>query len=167
MDFLGGKLDMTNCLLSCSNNGRCDITDGKAKCKCYPHYAGPACEIDLKPCSTKPCLNNGTCHQNLTTYTFNCECTQFYEGIFCQNKIDICMNETCSKNGNCKDVDNVPKCFCFYLFLGEKCEIQSESKKAIVKAVSTTSAVAITVIGFFYTSFIVLDILRFFFSCGL
>lgn len=154
---------MVNCITNCSNHGNCTYsTSNKFVCKCEDYFSGQSCQADIRPCSAKPCLNNGTCIQNLTSGSFRCECGSIYEGIYCQIKKDICQNETCSKKGNCVDVENKPKCSCFSLYFGDKCEIESNEKKIIKSVVSTASIIAIITLVIFYLSCFCCDLSSFF-----
>lgn len=155
---------MGDCISNCSNHGNCTFLNIKKYiCKCEKFYSGQSCQVDLRPCSSKPCMNNGTCIQNLTSEIFSCNCGEFYEGVNCEIKKNVCQNETCSKNGNCKDFDNQPKCSCFSLFLGDKCEIESNEKKIVKSVVTTASLIAIIVLTLFCLSCICCDLLS---LCG-
>lgn len=130
------------------------------------YFTGATCATDLRPCSVNPCMNNGTCIQNITDITnpsYYCDCGQYYEGIFCQTKIDVCKNETCSRQGSCIDVDNQPKCVCFNSYLGDKCDTLSESLKTTKRVVTTASVIAILTLIALYSSFVLCDIHKFFF----
>ena len=161
------NIDMSNCLLNCSSNGFCkNSASGNALvCDCNQYFVGPACQIDLRPCSSNPCLNNGTCVQNITDIsnpTYFCECDKYYEGSVCQNKIDLCQNQTCSKQGNCIEVNNEPVCSCHYLFEGSNCESESQTLKTVKSLISTASVIAILTIVFFYSLIIASDVLNIF-----
>lgn len=138
--------DLSGCLVNCSNNGRCnfDITLNAFYCVCDSIYSsGSACQLDTRPCSSNPCLNNASCfdysnflNNNLsimTNTTFNCLCDKYHEGLYCESKIDLCKNETCSGNGICQDLNNKPTCKCFSLYLGEKCDQQSSELRAVIR----------------------------------
>ena len=118
VDLFTQNVDINNCLLDCSSNGLCKYlaNTNSFGCECNNYFTGPSCQTDLRPCSSNPCMNNGTCIQNITDLsnpTYYCECDKFYEGSLCQNKIDLCKNQTCSKKGNCIEVNNEPICRCF------------------------------------------------------
>ena len=136
-------------------------TELKFICACNLYYTGPYCSTDLRPCSSSPCMNNGTCIQNITNLSnssFYCDCGLYYEGEVCQTKKDVCKNETCSNQGKCKDINNKPKCECLNLYLGEKCEITSEALKVIQRTISITSIIAIVIIFCFYFLIISMDL---------
>ncbi|RNA34389.1 von Willebrand factor type EGF and pentraxin domain-containing 1 [Brachionus plicatilis] len=142
---LSSSADLTDCLGNCSNQGTCKKNNLKYFCSCAAHYGGSACQLNLKPCSSNPCLNRGLCIEDLEKSTYQCNCTHLYEGKNCQIKKDVCSNETCSLHGYCIDENDLPKCKCFYLYSGEKCEIESREKK-IQKFVVTTSTI-IAILG--------------------
>lgn len=124
------------------------------------------CEKDLRPCSSYPCLKNGTCTNlmNGTVYDFECKCKFPYFGRYCEQKIKLCLNVTCSKQGWCYENDTIPMCKCFTGFDGLNCEIVSqELMKA--KAISNVAAyLAIGCIVVFFSVFIFMDISKIFIS---
>lgn len=165
MDLFKDNYDLSDCISNCTNNGLCKYSNIGLKfiCVCNLYYSGPYCSTDLRPCSSSPCMNNGTCIQNITDLaspTSYCECGQYYEADVCQTKKDICQNETCSNHGKCKDVNNKPKCECFSLYLGENCEITSDALKVIQKTISISSIIAIVILCCFYLFILSSDLLK-------
>ena len=163
LNILTSTADVNNCLSNCSQNGLCSFLPiaNKFVCECNLYFTDASCSTDIRPCSSNPCLNNGTCTQNLTDLsnpTYNCECGAFYYGSVCQYKIDVCQNETCSHNGNCIDLNNHPKCVCFSSFLGDECQTMSESLKSVKRVITTASVIAILTILTFYSIFILFDV---------
>ena len=152
---------MSGCIVNCTNRGNCkyDSPSNKYVCACDEYFSGKSCEIDTRACSSNPCMNNATCidvysnSSSIATSTFRCECQIGYEGDYCETKLNICANETCSNNGNCEDLDNVPKCKCFSMYEGEKCDVQSSELKTIKTIVSMTSIIAVAVIICFFLLF--------------
>ena len=173
LQLLNSNYDMSGCIVNCSNHGTCkfDSTGNKFVCICDDYFTGTACQTDSRACSSNPCLNNATCvdvysnstsnNSSLGSWTFSCECQKSYEGVFCQNKINICANETCSSNGVCEDVNNVPKCKCFSMYDGEKCNIQSSELKAVKTMISMTSVIAIIVLICFYLIILIMDLIEY------
>lgn len=162
-EILSSTKDITNCLSNCSSHGKCKYLASlnSFKCECDSFYSGYSCQQDIRPCSTQPCLNNGTCLEgNSSSNEFNCDCGKYYYGARCENKVDLCQNETCSNNGNCIRMENNNvKCSCFYLFIGEKCQTVSEEKLIIKTFLKTSSIIAIVFITFIYVLFLINDIL--------
>ena len=92
--------------------------------------------------------------------SFSCLCDKFYEGSFCESKVDICKNETCSGNGNCKDVNDQPKCECFAMYSGEKCETQSNELKTVKAIITFTSIIAVIFVIAFYCCILCMDLTK-------
>lgn len=62
---------------------------------------GHTCQIDIDECTSKPCLNGGTCHDLINS--FRCDCTDGYMGAYCQLPYDACTKtpSPCLNNGTC------------------------------------------------------------------
>ncbi|RNA13748.1 eyes shut -like protein [Brachionus plicatilis] len=147
------KIDINNCLLNCSNNGKCRLnSESKFVCECFDDFIGDRCQHNTRPCYLNRCRNNATCIENSLNKTYSCECftesnqTSLYYGTYCEKKIDVCSNETCSNHGYCKEENNEPKCSCFYMYSGDKCEKESEELKKNKMIVKTTTIIAIIVV---------------------
>ena len=173
VDLLASNYDMSSCLSNCSNNGVCEFVNSKFVCSCFSAFlTGSACQLDIRPCSSSPCLNNATCidFTNANVYKmsstnstdFYCLCDKYHHGSYCESKINICQNETCSGNGICVDINNQAKCECFSMYLGEKCDTQSTELKTVKAIISFTSIIAIITIVLFYACVILLDISKYF-----
>ena len=137
--------NIIGCLINCSSQGLCQLESltGKFKCLCNQGFTGSKCDISLKPCSFHPCMNSGQCIEGNNLNDYICNCSSFFTGLKCEIKLDICLNETCSYNGYCIDVAHEPKCKCYNLYSGDKCQIKS-SELNIIKITKTISlAVAI------------------------
>ncbi|XP_066275119.1 fibropellin-1-like [Branchiostoma lanceolatum] len=80
------------------------------------------CEIDIDECKAKPCLNNGTCHEEHPV-GYSCTCAPGFEGDHCETDIDECVNVTCLNDGTCIDGINDYTCNCTDGFEGDLCEI--------------------------------------------
>ena len=169
VSLITSTYDMSACSSNCSNHGNCAFKENIFKCLCDQFYMGPSCNVDTRPCSSNPCLNNGTCVDDFVNKTFKCECginedtnSTLYYGKNCELKIDVCANEKCSRNGNCIDFNNKPKCICFYLYNGTKCEIESTEIKSIKSVSNVSSMIAISVLCSLCLIFVVFDLVNFF-----
>ncbi|CAF0782179.1 unnamed protein product [Brachionus calyciflorus] len=160
------NVDLNDCLSNCSGNGICQVLDNfKFKCKCFENYAGSSCELKALPCSSNPCLNNGSCIDDTFGKKYSCNClfdinrTSLYYGKNCEYKRNVCQNETCSNNGICYDIKNEAKCKCFSKYHGDKCQEESFEIKAIKFTIRITSIIALIIIFLFLIAFILTDIL--------
>ncbi len=159
VNILSYHLEVNNCLTQCSNNGKCKFANNNSLlCTCDTHFTGATCSVDIRPCSSSPCLNNATCINDLVNLQPICECNEFYTGAFCENKIDLCQNVTCSHQGACYDINNVATCQCFYMFYGANCESQTVSMKAVKQVISISVVIAIIVILAMYATIVLLDL---------
>ena len=163
MEILTSNIDLSDCLSNCSNSSECKFVQDKFSCSCSTYYIGATCATDIRPCSSSPCLNNGTCIQNLTDLsspTYYCDCGLLFNGENCEIKIDVCQNETCLNNGKCIDSNNKPKCKCFDLYSGTRCETVSESLGRINTIRTSATRVAILIICLLYLFVVFLDVTR-------
>jgi hypothetical protein len=171
IEMLKLNTDITQCLLNCSNNGKCAYINetNNFVCLCFQNYTGSLCNIDKRPCNLAKlqCINNGICinnriNNNNDDYNFTCNCSYPFYGDRCQFKINICKNITCSNKGICKIVNNtIPMCKCFNGYSGDNCEI-SNTKIMIIKAVSFTSVgISIAFFVCFISLIIYIDISRY------
>ena len=177
INLLNSNYDLSGCIVNCSNRGLCkfDLVNNNFICSCNSIYlSGYACQIDTRPCSSNPCLNNATCVDysnsgyynmsriiNANSSSFYCLCDQYYKGTYCESKIDVCLNETCSSNGNCFDLNNKAKCKCFSMYSGDKCESESNELKTVKTIISLASILAIIILVLFYSCFVLMDITKF------
>jgi hypothetical protein len=172
MSLLASSYDLSGCVVNCSNNGICgfDSTKNDYLCTCYSVYMiGNACQIDTRACSSSPCLHNGTCieYSNMTqiegsnSSLYYCLCDELHKGTNCELKVNVCQNETCSNNGYCYDSDNEPKCECFSMYSGDKCETESSELKVVKKVISISSILAFVMIIFTYSCIGLMDIAKF------
>ncbi len=140
IEMLKLNTDITQCLLNCSNNGKCAYNNetNNFVCLCFQNYTGLNCNIDKRPCNSNAnklqCINNGICiNNNNYDYKFTCNCSYPFYGDRCQFKLNTCKNITCSNKGICKVVNNtIPMCKCFNGYSGHDCEI-SNTKIMIIR----------------------------------
>ena len=160
MFLLNSNYDLNGCIVNCSNNGQCkfDSLINDFICSCNSIYlSGYACQIDTRPCSSNPCLNNATC-VDYSNSSFSCVCDMYHNGAYCESEIDICQNETCSSNGNCFDLNKLAKCKCFNMYSGERCELESNELKTAKQITSSVVIFAIAIISFFYIFVVLMDV---------
>ncbi|CAF1035290.1 unnamed protein product [Brachionus calyciflorus] len=163
-DLLKMDLDLNDCLTNCSNQGVCKYFKNvnKYKCDCDVGFFGESCQKDLNPCSSSPCLNEGLC-LIMNKSSFKCEClSNYYTGDFCEKEIDLCQNETCSSQGRCSVQNKKPKCYCFNLFSGEKCQIESNDGKVIKQIIKTATIITIIILVSFFLILILIDVSNYF-----
>lgn len=80
INLLKANLTVNNCLTNCTLHGSCMFLNGNSLlCSCFEHFTGEKCSVDSRGCSSNPCLNNATCVNNLTNYSFKCDCDKYYE----------------------------------------------------------------------------------------
>lgn len=70
-------------------------------CKDFFSVPGTTCNVTVDFCRTSPCLNNGTCHQELGGY--NCTCPRGFRGTNCEINHDDCDSGPCQNGGSCED----------------------------------------------------------------
>jgi hypothetical protein len=172
--LLNSQLDLADCIVNCSNNGQCKVSNNQIVCACDTGYAGKSCQASSKPCEYRPCLHNATCiDSSLANETsidnssgssssssgYSCECQEPYYGVNCEYKVNICLNKTCSSNGYCKEVNaSTAQCQCFSGYSGDECQTASTEKKAIQTVISTASVIAIAAMGALFVFTVSIDV---------
>lgn len=78
---------------------------------CREGYSGEACENNIDDCATEPCLNGGTCRDEVGG--FKCACQQGWAGDRCQKDIGTCTNLPCQNDAVC--IDLFQDYFCVYV----------------------------------------------------
>ena len=76
-------------------------------CQCLGLYTGSRCETLLSLCSPNPCVNNGTCFQDVFSATIRCICPPNFTGTFCTvpiNGSNVCTVNPgiCGNGGTCR-----------------------------------------------------------------
>ncbi|XP_045491219.1 neurogenic locus notch homolog protein 1 isoform X1 [Colias croceus] len=95
------------------------------RCFCEPGYTGDRCELEYNECESSPCVNGGTCTDQVGGFT--CACDRGYTGPMCQFKVDLCSPNPCSEQRYCVDHGNSYACECPRGFVGEECHIPATS----------------------------------------
>ena len=119
------------------------------------------CKVDLRPCFSNPCLNEGLCIQNITNSSYLCQSSELFEGDKCEVKKNLCVNKTCSNQGICIDLYNQTKCNCFYLYEGDTCEKKSDKMNTIEKVVKTSVIIAMICLAFIWVLLVLSDLSNF------
>lgn len=71
---------------------------------------GERCQKDIDECLSNPCLNGGTCIDEINGFT--CNCTEQWMGQTCERPYDVCDLKPCSNNGTCIPGDYRDKFTC-------------------------------------------------------
>ncbi|KRX25813.1 Fibropellin-1, partial [Trichinella nelsoni] len=118
--------DLVSCIHGTCKYDLFENGDYVSFCNCNPGYQGKDCSIDIDECADKvnyPCLNNGTCFNDIGSY--HCECSVKFEGERCEKKIDPCRSSPCSNQATCitlsDDLEEY-ECKCRIGFEGRLCE---------------------------------------------
>ncbi|KAL9961271.1 hypothetical protein ACROYT_G030180 [Oculina patagonica] len=84
--YRGAKNACGKKLPLCLNNATCQsgFTYKGYRCLCTPGFKGEHCEKDINECASTPCLNGGTCVDQINGYVCNCQAG--YTGVHCENK---------------------------------------------------------------------------------
>ncbi|XP_068604308.1 cubilin [Brachionichthys hirsutus] len=71
-------------------NGQCVATTLSPGyiCNCYSGWHGQICDQNTNECLSNPCLNGGTCTDNINGFT--CSCTSQWTGPLCQTQQQEC-----------------------------------------------------------------------------
>ena len=138
----------SNCDLTCNNGGQ--HNSDCSMCNCAPGYTGNMCDTDINDCDPDPCVNNGTCSDEVNDYTCTCinqwmgkncsncgltcnnggqqnsdcsmcNCAPGYTGSICDTNIDDCDPDPCVNNGTCSDEVNDYTCTCINEWMGKNC----------------------------------------------
>lgn len=85
-------------------------------------YTGSLCEVNVDDCTTDPCLNGGTCVDDIDGY--KCICPLQYTGSECNETIAEfpCDSHPCENGGSCVEIPTNVTCVCqngFGEFCGE------------------------------------------------
>ncbi|CAF4008494.1 unnamed protein product [Adineta steineri] len=103
------------CTLVCLNDGICQINESnKEQCICKASYTGSLCEFaknnctdslcHIDPCTSNPCLFNGTCQSLISSTNYTCLCLEQYTGDRCE--VDIKLYSSSGMSGDNHDENN-------------------------------------------------------------
>jgi len=90
-------------------------------CKCKNGYTGQHCEENINECASSPCVNGGTCKDEVGQYV--CACPAGFKGNNCEIDIDECVDNPCKNGGSC--VNSPPgsyRCNCAEGYKGDHCQ---------------------------------------------
>lgn len=97
-----------------------NTTDETYSCKCHAGFTGDHCEININDCESNPCLNSGSCLDEINA--FRCRCPPGFVGELCEVNIDECsMMKPCQNGATCVDRNNDYLCICPSGFTGKDC----------------------------------------------
>ncbi|XP_054718914.1 protein crumbs-like [Uloborus diversus] len=118
-------IDNTFCdFMPCRNGGTCNINQYRDNyvCTCPQGFAGVDCELNIDECQSSPCQNNGSCTDEINSYT--CDCTRTgYRGPNCEENINECEeNNPCYTGSRCFDRYGDYICDCPPGFGGKNCD---------------------------------------------
>ncbi|CAG2199728.1 unnamed protein product [Mytilus edulis] len=108
--------DQCNSSDECSASLYCD--HDKCHCSNTTHWNGTFC-IQMTPCSSSPCLNNGVCY--VVNSDFICVCPKGYSDIRCQ--VTPCDKIVCLYGGRCSSANGTVACNCRSGFSGTVCQV--------------------------------------------
>ncbi|XP_029988085.1 sushi, nidogen and EGF-like domain-containing protein 1 isoform X2 [Sphaeramia orbicularis] len=83
----------------------------------------PICE-EVNKCLSQPCLNGGTCRDQIGSYM--CECAKGFSGNRCQTDLNECLSDICKNGGTCENQPGSYFCHCPQGFKGQSCEIEQD-----------------------------------------
>uniref|UniRef100_A0A672YGL2 Sushi, nidogen and EGF-like domains 1 n=1 Tax=Sphaeramia orbicularis TaxID=375764 RepID=A0A672YGL2_9TELE len=79
----------------------------------------PICE-EVNKCLSQPCLNGGTCRDQIGSYM--CECAKGFSGNRCQTDLNECLSDICKNGGTCENQPGSYFCHCPQGFKGQSLE---------------------------------------------
>ncbi|XP_036362567.1 protein jagged-1b-like isoform X5 [Octopus sinensis] len=121
-----------NCAIRCDiptseqTRFQCDANGQKV---CKPGFSGPLCNINgIGECelTTAPCLNGGTCVEEINGYF--CRCAYGYTGPKCETVISACLSAPCMNGGRCSNAGTSFECHCLPNFYGPRCQFEDKCR---------------------------------------
>ncbi|XP_035217057.1 protein crumbs-like isoform X1 [Stegodyphus dumicola] len=111
-------------IMPCRNGGTCNINQYQDNyvCTCPQGFAGVDCELNIDECQSSPCQNNGSCTDEINSYSCDCAGTG-YRGPNCEENINECEeNNPCYTGSRCFDRYGDYICDCPPGFGGKNCD---------------------------------------------
>jgi len=108
-------------------------------CACSPGWSGDTCEIWVGWCTEMPCLNGGTCKDDLTRSSYVCECAGGFIGDNCGTNVNDCADHPCLNGASCVDGIETFSCECQTPFVGKFCQTDPTATTTTTTTTTTTS----------------------------
>ena len=89
-------------------------------CNCFPGYNGTHCEVNINECENQPCMNNGSCFDEINDFT--CQCKPGLTGTLCESNVDECLNHKCEHGSSCIGKIGFYTCRCSFGYSGKFCD---------------------------------------------
>ena len=74
-------------------------TLSRFECECRDGFIGETCETNVDDCASNPCMNGGSCRDEVGTYV--CSCPSGWTGDRCELDIGYCDSEPCENDAQC------------------------------------------------------------------
>lgn len=88
------------------NGAQCIDGLNSYTCNCTnTGYTGVHCEMNIDDCAGNPCVNGGTCRDDVKDYI--CECHEGYIGKNCEIDVNECESSPCLHGGTCLEKSNM------------------------------------------------------------
>ncbi|KTF83165.1 hypothetical protein cypCar_00027824 [Cyprinus carpio] len=90
---------------------------------CVFLHLGPNCQTNINECASNPCLNQGSCIDDVAG--FKCNCMLPYTGEVCESVLAPCAPRHCKNGGVCRESEDFQSfsCACPAGWQGQTCEV--------------------------------------------